>query len=678
MKPGAAFEMIEEDLFFPGQSGSDIDEDDVADDQESVVSEESKDRSSTGRDDNHRESIPPTSAIPAIQGADAPSMSTSHSLPISGLTDISLPPALTLDRLTNSTEGATQSSTSINSTKTVTSFPSYPPNGTPTLPSQYDDTAVKVAPPKKGRSSRPSSSSSKLGIGNSSIPSIMSAHNSPAMGNREPIAFFVSTSLPAALHPGQVATQTSPRLTASATEGASGPPKPQGDVFLLRAMSKPLGNPRDHSLLNKIYREMHSSRFINLNPLSILANSLGLYLKDVRTHPPLQFFFPPTEALLSDQSSEAVTDSSDTEDPSGSQLHRSGRDIADVALAASPYAKRRRSSTAASYTMNLLGVEEEDHYLSMRDLMQEKSQYVKLDESRTAGFAPSTRPGQHQRFRDSGKPRDTSPSASFHPMDGFAESMDSIANHTNHMLTRSRLPNETLRFDVRTLNLHLAMRVAEILACSEAMWEWVVEFQRQRKQKRAADEKVAARRSRAGSLAGQGDTRANVARNPAEQKLFVIEQLSRSDFDELLFNFKLDMREQAILGGVLEDRFGWTSLPSNPLEQDIFDKACEKWEEYLIACREQEQLEQETRRLHYPDAKYRKHRNSSSSNITELPTHSSTSHALSESGRPLSTRPTASASSTNQPHSLPAGQRRSPEKLKLSRAMRVFVAWKEG
>jgi hypothetical protein len=36
-------------------------------------------------------------------------------------------------------------------------------------------------------------------------------------------------------------------------------------------------NPRDHSLLEYIYTEMHAARFINLSPLSLLANSLPVY-----------------------------------------------------------------------------------------------------------------------------------------------------------------------------------------------------------------------------------------------------------------------------------------------------------------------------------------------------------------------------------------------------------------
>jgi hypothetical protein len=39
------------------------------------------------------------------------------------------------------------------------------------------------------------------------------------------------------------------------------------------------------------------------------------------------------------------------------------------------------------------------------------------------------------------------------------------------------LPNQRLRFDLQSLNMHLSTRVTEILACAEAMWEWVCKYQ---------------------------------------------------------------------------------------------------------------------------------------------------------------------------------------------------------
>jgi len=41
----------------------------------------------------------------------------------------------------------------------------------------------------------------------------------------------------------------------------------------------------------------------------------------------------------------------------------------------------------------------------------------------------------------------------------------------------SPLPNQGAEIDVKSLNLHLRVRVVEILGCSEAMWDWVKEFQ---------------------------------------------------------------------------------------------------------------------------------------------------------------------------------------------------------
>lgn len=40
----------------------------------------------------------------------------------------------------------------------------------------------------------------------------------------------------------------------------------------------------------------------------------------------------------------------------------------------------------------------------------------------------------------------------------------------------NRLPNRHLDMDLKTLHLHLSIRVTEILACAEAMWAWVLEF----------------------------------------------------------------------------------------------------------------------------------------------------------------------------------------------------------
>lgn len=49
--------------------------------------------------------------------------------------------------------------------------------------------------------------------------------------------------------------------------------------MLLRSLDKPPINPHDHSLLEAIYVEMHSARFINLEPVALLANMLTYHFK---------------------------------------------------------------------------------------------------------------------------------------------------------------------------------------------------------------------------------------------------------------------------------------------------------------------------------------------------------------------------------------------------------------
>ncbi|KAH7928423.1 hypothetical protein BV22DRAFT_1004924 [Leucogyrophana mollusca] len=132
---------------------------------------------------------------------------------------------------------------------------------------------------------------------------------------------------------------------------------------------------------------MHAERFVNLAPLSLLANTLGLWFKDVRTHPPIVFKFPPPEAE------------------------------ADV----------------------------EQTVVTLSGLLQGVTPYAMLDDTHLAGFSPPR--------KASFVPPATSPAGAPAP--------------------EARFLNTTLDVDLRSLNLHLMLKVKEIAGCSEAMWEWV-------------------------------------------------------------------------------------------------------------------------------------------------------------------------------------------------------------
>lgn len=82
------------------------------------------------------------------------------------------------------------------------------------------------------------------------------------------------------------------------------------------------------------------------------------------------------------------------------------------------------------------------------------------------------------------------------------------------------LPNGTMEVDLRTLNVHLALRVREVLGCAEAMWEWVVGYQRRM-----------ATNPRLGAGVGAGADGIMVMRT--------IQRMSRAEFDELLVRFEL-------------------------------------------------------------------------------------------------------------------------------------------
>ena len=70
--------------------------------------------------------------------------------------------------------------------------------------------------------------------------------------------------------------------------------------------------------------------------------------------------------------------------------------------------------------------------------------------------------------------------SSYVPVDETREHNFSPSQQSNLTGNRtSTLPTTTLNVDLRTLNLHLALRSKEIIACSESMWEWVEQFQQE-------------------------------------------------------------------------------------------------------------------------------------------------------------------------------------------------------
>ncbi len=96
------------------------------------------------------------------------------------------------------------------------------------------------------------------------------------------------------------------------------------------------------------------------------------------------------------------------------------------------------------------------------------------------------------------------------------------------------LPNRALNIDLRTLNLHLAMRAKEIIACSEPMWEWVEDCQAKNQNSRKP-------RFRSDSIetALLGSATLMNGRDHDDLTKNVILEMTRDDFDQLLNNFQM-------------------------------------------------------------------------------------------------------------------------------------------
>jgi hypothetical protein len=97
---------------------------------------------------------------------------------------------------------------------------------------------------------------------------------------------------------------------------------------------------------------------------------------------------------------------------------------------------------------------------------------------------------------------------------------------------RIRLPNAQFwNFDLRTLHLHLALRTTEVLACAEAMWAWVVEFQTKRRKSKTVT-KTAGPRSPV-AVAAVDDL------DMSREVIIALESMTRAEFDGLLMDFDL-------------------------------------------------------------------------------------------------------------------------------------------
>ncbi|KAJ7134713.1 hypothetical protein C8R44DRAFT_849205 [Mycena epipterygia] len=626
LKSGGAFELIEEDLFFPGKTSDDDGDSDSDATSELRYARDSG--TSDGIDHEDDESV--------ITGSGGSRMSYDGSAPTP-----------------NTSLGA---------------IPVTPPRTASPLPmmgalireEDIEETSEEASLVANSKKSPLVTESPNRHSYQARIPSLglSPGHPRPAASLLGPVAASVSgdrRSKPRGYSTSTLMNQYPSVLSLQSSQiNGTGTPKPAFAPFLLRTLPKAPPNPRDHSLLEGIYNEMNAMRFINLSPLSLLANLVGLHFKDVRTHPPLQFTFPPpvAKAPLEELTTDDDTDSDDAKN----------------AIIPSP---RRRQSIQSGMSSSLSGTApgtprsptfggdepsaDEHRWVNMSGLLKRESRYISLDDARMSAFSPATRssfPALSPVRGLSGLP------AVEPPASGSLLKTGGDAAGGKPQINKNRLPNATLNIDVRSLNMHLALRTAEILACSESMWEWVVSYQTSFHAERAAG------RPRAGSLASELSPRASrltaLPSNP-EMDAFktAVLDLSREDFDGLLVKFEMDMREHMAIGSTLRDQFSWTCMPIAPSQdRKVFQAACDRWEQWQ---------DQQRRK---PKSPYERHQ---TRNSIDTPYQTGSSSVdRHENAKPEIIRGRSSLPETTS-------RRRTasiPPDRQLSRSIRVFAAWK--
>ena len=214
-------------------------------------------------------------------------------------------------------------------------------------------------------------------------------------------------------------------------------------------------------------------------------------------------------------------------------------------------------------------------FISLQGLILGVSPYTYLDDARFTAFSPSARasfPSPHGEpsMRDMismlpaaaaampastpSSPRSGSHNPEAHDHHAIMKTLASLeglppssvpktqsaeeAAHMQELATvlatfKTRLPNTMLRIDLRTLNLHLALRTLEVLGCAEAMWEWVLEYQ-------AGQVKGENGRLRSASVGSSSVTlQTSQGDQPAESTRIAIAEMTRAEFDGLLTQFNL-------------------------------------------------------------------------------------------------------------------------------------------
>jgi hypothetical protein len=181
----------------------------------------------------------------------------------------------------------------------------------------------------------------------------------------------------------------------------------------------------------------------------------------------------------------------------------------------------------------LPGEDGSQRYVDLGALLKRQSKWISLDDSRYTGYGP----------------KKTKSLSSLAVNDFPSESDNTYVPPSiqRKIFRGSGLPNPKMHFDQRQVKMHLALRTAEIVACAEAMWEWVADYQaklkEQEAQKAQQTERVALVDSYGypprKSISSNTATHSTTGQSPRDKLRESLSMISREEFDRLVVFFQL-------------------------------------------------------------------------------------------------------------------------------------------
>ncbi|KAF8177014.1 hypothetical protein BJ912DRAFT_1063707 [Pholiota molesta] len=621
MKPGGRLEIIEEDLFFPGKKVDDEDENPiifVRDDISSVTQRDSTRRDSMSSD-KRRTSFSTTVHDGEERHRNAPLLSvmglSRPGSPSRGGSSLSGHPSVSHD--THNNLKLLGGGRHHHPSQLV-----FAPGLSPSVSSSSSQPHDGLVTPHSRSTNRPSLHPSKS---KDPYPDLMYGSSSISLlGSMGYLAYHDPLAEAMKKHRKQ---EAAARKNNAPMQGSQ---KTRPSAFLTTLMAKGPVNPRDHTILGAIWEGMLEGRFVNAAPVSLLQTYLEYHFTGRCSNPsPSIYTFPPTPPK------EIEASDDETSLTPTCMFWAIGSDTDDARDAVIPRSKPKPRSTKSGKSANSNssnGEWKEEKYLSRDSLVARQSPFVSFDGAHKDATIPHIVP---------------------------------------------RMPNTTLHVDLNTLNMQLTLRAKEIVACSESMWEWVEELQAGP----AGDEVL-------NGSAAPWDTAGVDVLADTDVTRNIILDMTREDFDRLLCNFEWDMLDKACMGHALAGRFNWHTFENALLvDRKAYNKACSDYDEWL---------EQEHKLKPAVDtSRYSQHR---SPNSTESISSTSDPEASTLAPTP-SIRMSVDDGSSVVTLAAPSGGRILPETASnlgvvesasmvsnapsqvlpqhmLSRALRVFVAWK--